>query len=175
MSFRQDTGGAVLAFVTRVVIGPVETPKCVYNKEQQELQRTTVLVENPVIVFFPNGSCVVMAEKDADKKGFLNMPTILNFEAVTDASSIAGQFKFAMSDDQRNLAWEQMEQQVISACQARGGYPFDASTTKFAAQSLHLTGRPSQQVKPTNTDNRITSFEEAAGFSLEDAVKEIRK
>jgi hypothetical protein len=118
-----DVGPATLAFVTRVVTGSIETTVTKYDKKLKETVQEVVAVRDPVIVFFPNGTCQVMPAKIADLKGFLEMPKILNFEAVTDADTVAGKFKFALSDAQRKKHWLEMEQAVISRCMRRSGHP----------------------------------------------------
>lgn len=119
-----DIGPATLEFVTRVVKGSVETTFTKYDKKLRETVQEVTLVRDPVIVFFPNGTCQVMPAKVAEKEGFLEMPKILNFEAVTDADTVAGKFKFALSDAQRKKHWLEMEQAVISRCMRRSGHPF---------------------------------------------------
>lgn len=143
--FQQDTGGAVLAFVTRVVTGTVLQNSCKFDPDLQEITRTMVPVKNPVIVFFPNGSTIVMPEKLAEQKGFFQMPTIINFEAVNDANSIAGRFKFSLNEQAKRDAWEQLEQSVISTCLAKGGYPLDQTVAQYSTKSIFFSNRKSEE------------------------------
>lgn len=141
MSFSQDSGGAALAFVTRVVTGEVITPFSKFNQDTQKVERTMKKVENPVIVFFANGSTIVMEEKHAEEKGFLSMPTIMNFEAVVDAESIAGRFKFGLTEAIRKEAWQQLEDILISGCLSRGGYPLDQRKAQYSEKSIFFSKR----------------------------------
>jgi len=145
--FSQDTGGAVLAFVTRVVTGNVFAPQARFDDATMKVTRTMERVVNPVIIFFPNGTTVVMAEKLAEQKGFLEAPTILNFEAVVDAKSIAGRFKFSMGDSARREAWTQMEQAVIGTCLARGGYPLNQKEASYSDHSIMFSKREAPETK----------------------------
>lgn len=135
MSFGQDTGGAVLSFVTRLVKGEVLMEKTRFNMDTMKNEKEVAPIEEPVIVFFPHGNVQVFSYKAAEKLGYLETPQILNFEAVDKPDTIAGKFKFAMSDDQRQTYWLQLEQHVISSCLANGGYPLPR-TAQFSEQSI---------------------------------------
>lgn len=123
MSFGTDVGLATLAFVTRSLKGSISQEKVKFDPKKKENVREHSKVFEPVIVFFPNGTCQVLPMKTAKSKGFLERPSILNFEAVTDASTVAGKFKFAMTDEERNKNWLLMEEAVINRCLARTGHP----------------------------------------------------
>jgi hypothetical protein len=123
MAFGQDTGGAVLAYVTRVVTGDIFTDVSSFNNDTMKNETIKVAVENPVIVFFPNKTCQVLPMKVAERMGFLEQPVILNFESVDRPDTTAGRFKFAMSEEVRRQQWVLMEQDLISACMSRGGHP----------------------------------------------------
>lgn len=73
------------------------------------------------IVYMPNGSSYHMSHKELLKHGFDRQPSIINFETVNDTKSPAGQYKFAMDDKQRKVAWAALEEQVIKACHRRHG------------------------------------------------------
>lgn len=123
MGFSTDNGPASLEFVTRLVTGSIPQETVKFDGKLRENARSVSSLKNAVIVFFPNGTSQVFSIDSARRRGFLERPRILNFEAVTDASSTAGKFKFAMTDDERHKYWEEMEQAVISTCMSRSGHP----------------------------------------------------
>jgi len=134
---RSDTGVAILAYVTRAIDGNIKTTRSKFNEKTRENEIIEDDVVDPVIVFFPTRASIVMPAKEAQRMGYLNMPPILNFEAVKDADTIAGKFKFAINDADRRTYWKQMEDSIIANCVARSGYtvPVDATVSK---RSLHL-------------------------------------
>jgi len=134
---RSDPGIAVLAFVTRELIGKVSSTKVKYNEATRENEIIADEVKDPVMIFLPSRATIVLPAKEAERLGYLNMPAILNFEAVKDADSIAGKFKFAINDAERRKYWKMMEDSVIANCTARSGYTVDPSVT-VAKRSLHL-------------------------------------
>jgi len=125
--FGQDLGGAMLAFVTRDVTGDIETTKTKWDAKEGTNKQTVSKVKDPVIVFFPNGTSQVMAMKTAERKGFLERPEVLNLRAVDDTGSIAGKYKFAMSEQERAKYWMMMEQSIVSRCRQKGGEPVPRS------------------------------------------------
>jgi len=147
MSFGQDIGGATLAFVTRVVEGPITMETTAFNPDTSKNEKTKVEVEEPVIVFFPNGSSQVLPAKQAEKMGYLAQPVILNFEAVDKPDTIAGKFKFAMSEQDRKTYWIQMEQHVISACMRKGGYPIPRNCNVSETSLMFSDVKPKQTRK----------------------------
>ena len=143
MSIRADTGGAVLAFVTRLVKGEVLCEVTIFNAKTDKNEKQLVPVDEPVIVFFPNGSCQVLSFSEAHRRGFTSQPDILNFDSVNDTKTIAGKLKFAMNEEAKQEYWLQMEQVVIGACTSRGGYPLDYDKARYSDESiLFATGKP---------------------------------
>ena len=136
MSFGQNSGGAVLEVVTRLVKGPVTTTVTTFDDKSQKNEQKEVPVETPVIVFFPNGNSQVMSLAQAEHNGFTKQPNVLNFDSVNDPNTLAGKWKFAMTDEQRRHFWVEMEKVVISICASRGGYPLDASIAKYSEESI---------------------------------------
>lgn len=136
--FGTEAAGATLSFVTRRVIGEVLTEKTNFNEETQKIEKKVTPVVDPVIVFLPSGSVILLSEEEAARRGLLEMPEVLNIEEVNDTKTAAGKWKFAMNDAQRQKAWLILEQAVIRACTARGGYPLDATSAKFAEHSIYF-------------------------------------
>lgn len=130
-----EEAGVKLSFVTRRVTGKVYTERAKFNEDTQKNEKVQVPIEDPVIVFFPSGSVLLMSEKDAETKGFCEPPELLNIEQVNDTKTAAGKWKFAMSDDQRRKYWLIMENSVIRRCTSRGGYPLNAEVAKFSESS----------------------------------------
>ena len=136
--FGAEPAGATLSFVTRRVKGEVLTEKTLFNEDTQKIEKKLVEIENPVIVFLPSGSVVLLTEEEAELKGLMDMPEVLNIEDVNDTKTAAGKWKFAMNDSQRQKAWLILENAVIRACTARGGYPLDAAKAQFAEHSIYF-------------------------------------
>lgn len=129
MGMNSDTGGAVLRYVTRSVIGTIFTERTKFDTKKQKNVKEMVEVVDPVIVFMPNKSVRVMPQREAEALGLLEVPDIINFEAVTDKKSVAGKFKFAFTDRERMQHWKELEQQVISRCIQNHGYPIPREAT----------------------------------------------
>lgn len=130
-----DTGGATLEFVTRNVIGPVTATRVSFDEDVKQNVKEEYEIENPVIVFFPSGNCQVFSRKEAERRRFLNQPGILNLQAVDDANSLAGQFKFAITEEGRQFAWKGLEQAIINTCISRGGIPL-AQPATYSEESI---------------------------------------
>lgn len=137
MAMRSDAGVAVLSYVTRELIGDITTIKNRFNEATRENEYIEEMVKDPVMVFFPTRASVAMPAKEAQRLGYLEVPQILNFEAVKDAETIAGKFKFAINDEERRKFWKMMEDSVIANCVARSGYTVPATVT-VSKRSLHL-------------------------------------
>lgn len=135
--FGQDAAGATLSFVTRRVIGEVLTEVCAFNEDTQKNEKKYVQVEDPVIVFLPSGSVVLLSEAEAEKRGLMDEPELIGIAEVNDTKTAAGKWKFAMNDKQRHVAWLIMEKAVIRGCTSRGGYPLDATKAKFSEDSIY--------------------------------------
>lgn len=123
---------AVLRYVTREVEGNIETTTVRYDAKDGENKKKLSKVKDPVIVFLPNGTSQVFSRASAERKGFLETPEIINFESVTDASTVVGKFKFAMFEKDRLKYWQEMEQLIISRCTRKQGHPLplDAMISK---------------------------------------------
>jgi len=136
MSMKTD-GPATLAFVTRPVTGKIATVRTKFDTKLRENKQESVDVENPVIVFYPNRTSQVMSGKEAERRGYMEQPEILNFDSVTDQTSTAGRYKFAMHLKQRLDAWQQMEDAVVNGCISKSGHPFDQDTN-YSKQTMML-------------------------------------
>lgn len=136
--------GATLSFVTRRVTGKVMHSECRYDEGAEKVKVVEKEIERPVIVFFPNGGCLLMSEEEAEARGLIAEPELLNIEQINDTKTAAGKWKFAMSDEQRRKYWKIMEDSVIRLCTSRGGYPLDASEAKFSTESILF---PTKEVK----------------------------
>lgn len=145
MPFGQDTGGAVLAFVTRAVKGKMERTVMKFDEDVHKNVPSVERIKDPVIVFFPNKTSQVFSLKEADKRGYLQMPEVLNLQAVEDPKSAAGRFKFAVSMEARKQAWLELEQAVISACMARGGHPLPRDC-EFGDESIFFSTTEKENV-----------------------------
>lgn len=125
--------GARLEFVLRKLTGTVEHPQALapqtekyMEKHPEEDQRisnviTMVTVAAGYMVFFPNGSCYRLSEKEMHRRKFSRPPKILNFDAAKDTETPAGRFKFAITDADRQKAYREMEQEIINRCLGRNG------------------------------------------------------
>lgn len=134
--FVQDNAGATLSHVTRRVTGEVLTEVTKFNTDSEKNEKKYVPLQDPVIVFLPSGSVVLLSEAEAERRGLMEEPDIIGIAEVNDTKSAAGKWKFAMNDKQRHAAWLIMEKAVISACTSRGGYPLDATKAKFSEDSI---------------------------------------
>lgn len=116
--------GPILAYVAREVIsGDVFTSVTKFDAKLKENIQSEEKVKNPVVVFFPNQSCQVMSMKAAEKKGFLKQPEILNFTDASDQVSAAGRYRNALREDARLQGWNDLENDIISACVSASGHP----------------------------------------------------
>lgn len=129
MSATAEVQGVVLSFVTRVVTGEVPTTLTEYDEETKELAHKEVTIKEPVLVFFPNGTSQVLSSVQAEKKGFLGSPEIINFVSVTDAKTPAGRYKFAIREKDRHEAWLEMEDNIIRRVLAKSGNPLPEGVT----------------------------------------------
>jgi len=111
--------GPRLAFVVRPIKGNFNRPKhkIVKKKIETSLEKEAA----GYIVYMPNGTSYHLTHKQLLHHGFDKQPTIISFETVNDTKTPVGRYKFAMDDKQRKVAWAEMEQQVIKACQRRHG------------------------------------------------------
>lgn len=137
MSFGQDNAGAVLSFVTRRVKGEVLTEVSQFDEKSEKNEKKYVPLEDPVIVFLPSGSVVLLSEAEAERRGLMEEPDILGIAEVNDTKSAAGKWKYAMNDKQRQAAWLVMEKAVIRGCTSRGGYPLDATKAQYSEDSIY--------------------------------------
>lgn len=136
MAYSPD-GPAMLTFVTRPVTGDVEIEKTVFDKKTRENHKVKGKLKDPVIVFYPNRTSQIMSAKEADRRGYLEQPDIMNFESVTDAKTHAGRYKFAMRMKDKLEAWQQMEDQVISGCISKSGHPL-SSDANYSKKTMHF-------------------------------------
>lgn len=138
MAFGQDPGPGTLSYVTRAVTaGDIFTTTAKFDPKEQQIVKKQVAVVDPVVVFMANGATIVMSMKEAEKRGFLNQPEILNFDSVTDPKTPAGQYKFAMNMLVRQKAFTQLEENVISKCISRHGHPLPNGCT-YARTSIYF-------------------------------------
>jgi len=137
MSMGADTGGAVMEFVAREIIGDIPKMVSKFNEKTRETEQKATKVKNPVIVFFPNGTSQVMPLKQAEKGGYTRQPKLLNLQAVDDSETLAGRFKFAMTSEDRIEAWMMMENSVIDRAQGRNGRPVPEGC-KISDKSLYV-------------------------------------
>lgn len=129
MSATAEVQGVVLSFVTRVVKGAIPRTLTEYDEETKELAHKEVAIKEPVLVFFPNGTSQVLSSDQAEKKGFLGSPEIINFVSVTDAKTPAGRYKFAIRDKDRHDAWLEMEDNIIRHVLSKSGNPLPEGVT----------------------------------------------
>lgn len=151
MSASAEVSGVTLRYVTREIIGDIEVDKTEFDENTRENVLKKGKVKDPVIVFFPNKTSQVMARKRAEEKGFLNRPDILNFSQVTDQHTAAGKFKHALHEDERQAAWLDLENAVISKCVGRSGHPVNLEC-QISDESVYF----SQKFK--ENENGATEF-----------------
>lgn len=137
MSVTGEISGVTLTHVARRIDGDIETTTTKFDPKIGENVKKPSTVKNPVIVFFPNGMSQVMTEKRADSLGFLGQPEILNFAQVEDQQTAAGRYKHAIRDDQRRMAWLEMEQSVVNACISKSGHPLPLDCV-YSDESVYL-------------------------------------
>lgn len=120
MSVSNPMQGARLEFVVRKLKEPIKRAKVTFDKKQKRLVEKVTEHEG-FMVYMPNGHSYRLTATEVVKKGFDRIPTILNFERVNDTKSPAGRFKFAINDEARAKAWNELEDQVIKSCTRRVG------------------------------------------------------
>lgn len=125
--------GPRLAFVVKALPGTVTRPryKAPPTKQQVEkdpslakdLSNQVEMVIEPAgyMVYLPTGFCYRMSAEELVRRKFDEQPNIISFEQANNTESPAGRFKLARDERQKQKAWDEMEQQVIKACQGRFG------------------------------------------------------
>lgn len=137
MSALTEVQGVILRYVVRELEGNITIQKAKFNTKLGENEFTEEAMLHPVIVFFPNGTSQVMERASAEKRGFLDMPQILNFDTVQDTKTPAGRFKNALTTKARREAWLQLEQAVIRNCTAKSGNPLPPDVT-ISSESVYF-------------------------------------
>lgn len=132
-----EVSGVMLTHVARAVDGIVMTETVKFNVKEGKNIKTEVEVKDPVVVFFPNKTTQVMSLADAEMKGFLQMPSIMNFDQVQDQNTPAGRYKFAMMPRDKMEAWMVMEDTLISRCISKTGHPLEQGT--ISDTSIYLS------------------------------------
>lgn len=130
--------GVRLAYVARTIKGDIKTVETHFDKKNNENVQKEVKVKEPVIVFFPNGTSQVFPAKVAEKKGFLTQPDIINLDTVgSDTKTAAGRYKNAIRVKDREDAWLQMENNIVTSCIAKHGHPLPLDVV-YSDQSMYL-------------------------------------
>lgn len=121
MAVMNDMKGARLAYVCRPLKGKKKHRVHAWDSDAKKLVSIETEIEAGYMLYTPSGHSYRLTEQQVIRRGFDAQPEILNFDAVNDAKSPAGRFKFAINDETRKAAWRQMEEQVIALCKRRGG------------------------------------------------------
>lgn len=141
MSMSSGASGAVMSYVTRQISkGKIKT-ETAFRNDENELQKKEVAMTDPVVIFFPSKSCVVMEKKIAREKGFLEPPEIMNLETVQDQRSLAGRYKFAMTPEARMDAWQKMEDEIINAIISMRGNPLPEGCA-YSKETIFAVAKP---------------------------------
>lgn len=121
MSVMAAMVGARLAFVVRELEGEVERPVSTWKKGEGVTQ---VMRKEPAgfIVYFPRGHILrfktkkELAHYNLDKK-----PKLMNMEGLYDPNSPLGQMFTSQSEEARQEAYVNLEEQVIALATAKTG------------------------------------------------------
>lgn len=127
MGVQNDLKGARLEFVLRPIKGKRERTVHSWDAAAKKLVTATVEDEPGYMLFLPTGQSYRLSQREAVKRNFLRQPAILNFDGVSNASTPAGRFKFAINDEARKKAWAEMEQEVVNCCKRRAGGNLEAA------------------------------------------------
>lgn len=89
----------------------------------KDMSNQKIEVEQPAgyMVYLPTGFCYRMSREELVRRGFDRQPNILSFEQANNTKTAAGRFKLARDERARQAAWNEMEQEIIKACQGRYG------------------------------------------------------
>lgn len=129
----ENLSGPRLEFVVRALPGTVSRfkHKAPPTKDQVKAdpklageltnEKIPVVEEAGYMVYLPTGFCYRMSPKDLVRRGFDRQPNILSFEQANNTSTPAGRFKLARTEQERNRAMREMEEQIINHCQGRVG------------------------------------------------------
>jgi hypothetical protein len=121
MAAMSQMQGARLEFVVREIKGDVQRPVHAFDKKKLKIVQQVKSQPGGYLVYFPSGQSYRLTRKELMRRGFDRQPSIMNFDQVKDTKSPAGQYKFAMSDEQRREAWAKLENEVIKACVRKHG------------------------------------------------------
>lgn len=121
MAVANDMKGARLEFVLRPLKGEKDRLIRAWDSAKKKIIATKSVEPAGYMLYLPNGHSYRLTEREVLKRGLHRQPNVMNFDSVKDASTPAGQFKFAINDSTRKTAWAAMEKQVIDLCKRRGG------------------------------------------------------
>lgn len=148
MSVGQEVAGVTLQYVAREVTGDIMTTAAQRDAKNGGIVERNKKLKEPVIVFFSNGSTLVMERSSAETRGFLKTPEVMNLSQVTDTATPAGRFKHAFRDEDRQQAWMDLEQAVITKCTSRSGHPLPLDA-RVSEQSIYFPSVQSVKEKVT--------------------------
>lgn len=145
MSATAEVQGVFLSYVAREIVqGTINKTVTKFDNKLRENVQKKKAIEEPIIVFFPNGTSQVMSRKIAEGKGFFEQPTVINLGSVNDQTTPAGRYKHALQDRARISAWKDLEQQVINTCIEKSGHPLSRDCL-FSDQSIYFDEQPIKQ------------------------------
>ena len=120
MSVTNPMKGARLEYVVRKIRGTVMRTKYSYDKKAKKLVEKPYEVADAFMVYMPNGHSYRLTLDELERQGYDKQPGIINLDRVTDANTPAGRFKFAVNEETRRQALNEMEEQIIRSCRRQG-------------------------------------------------------
>lgn len=125
--------GPRLAFVVREIPGKVKRYSYVAPPTKAQREKNPdlassysntlkeIVMDAGYMVFLPTGNCYRLSAAELIKHGFDQEPTLMGYEQANDNKTAAGRFKLARTEQARQRAWRELEEEVIKHCVGRYG------------------------------------------------------
>jgi hypothetical protein len=131
--------GTRLAYVVRQLEGTVERQITPFDSKKREIVPKMKKQDAGYIVYFPRGHVLRFKNMNELKKYKLHLrPRMINLQGLEDPNSAIGKLISAQDQGERDLAFEQLEAQVIAMATAKSGrviLPEQVSPTPKAADA----------------------------------------
>ena len=110
-----------LAYVTRKINGKRKHTVYKYDSKKGGNVKKEIEVDAGWIVYMPMGHAIAMSETELIRLGFDKEPPVCDFGDMHDPQSPVGRLFRAQSDQAREEAFTDMEEQVIQLVERRSG------------------------------------------------------
>jgi len=120
--FQIAMSGTRLSYVVRQLDGQVEREITPFDTKKREIVRKMQKQDAGYIVYFPRGHVLRFKNMDELKRYKLHArPRMINLQGLEDPNSPIGKLIAAQDQNERDTAFEALENQVIAMATARTG------------------------------------------------------